>query len=167
MSYASFLSLCLSKIKNYYCDIHIHKMALYPQKKLVTSILALIIRLNLWQNSNLFCVLVIYKQIIERKIILKKETKRNTKEETIKFRVTLNEKKKIQHLSNSKNMTLSGYILQTCLSDTPKPPQITERIEVCNFINEIYHEVKKYGNKQLTDTITSLCKKYVSNLMEV
>lgn len=60
MSYASFLSLCLYKIKNYYCDIHIHKIALYPQKNLVTSMMALIIRLNLWQNSNLFCVLVIY-----------------------------------------------------------------------------------------------------------
>lgn len=140
---------------------------MYPQKKLGTSTMALIIRLNLWQNSNLFAYLLYIIQIIERKIILKKETKRNTKEETIKFRVTLNEKKKLQHLSSSKNMTLSGYILQTCLSDTPKLPQITERIEICNFINEIYHEVKKYGNEQLADTVTSLCKKYVSNLMEV
>lgn len=98
---------------------------------------------------------------------MKKGTKRNTKEDTIKFRVTLNEKKKLQHLSSSKNMTLSGYILQTCLSDTPKLPQIAERIEICNFINEIYHEVKKYGNEQLTNDIASLCKKCLSNSQEV
>ena len=85
--------------------------------------------------------------------------KKEIKNETIKIRVTPKEKNKLKKLSESNKLTLSNYMLEMSLCDKPNTLLPSERIRLINFINEVYHEVKKSNDNQLKNVIYDLYRK--------
>lgn len=87
-----------------------------------------------------------------------------TKSESIKFRITKEEKEKLIRIAESRNESLSSYILKRSLQEYPDTfrslPQI---IDTNNLVNEIYHMVKRNGNEALMGELSSLLHKHISN----
>lgn len=86
-----------------------------------------------------------------------------SKKESIKLRVTKKEKDKLLQLSKEQNESLSSYILRKCLEDIRDSYPMPEKIGICNFMNEIYHEIEKYGNQQLKRNIRVIYQNYAQN----
>lgn len=89
------------------------------------------------------------------------KSKKEKKTETIKLRATKEEKAKLEHKAKAEGESISSLILRKVLyenSDSSHPfPQI---IENNNFVNEIYHKVKKCNDETLKQDILSLVQKY-------
>lgn len=90
--------------------------------------------------------------------------KKDTKSESVKFRITKEEKEKLVKTAKSENENLSSYIQKKIKQEYPNPllsfPQI---IDNTNFFNEIYHKIEKSGNETLLKEVYLLYHKYISN----
>lgn len=91
-------------------------------------------------------------------------SKKDTKSEIVKFRITKEEKEKLIKAAKSENESLSSYIQRKIQQEYPDPFQsLPHIIDTINSLNEIYHKVEKSGNETLTKEIFLLCHKYISN----
>lgn len=87
-----------------------------------------------------------------------------SKTESIKLRVTKTEKDRLISLSKAKKESLSSYMLRKSLEDSQGAYDvIPDKIEICNFMNEIYHEIEKCDNPQLKRNIRKIYQNYIQN----
>lgn len=87
----------------------------------------------------------------------------NVKKAEIKIRVTEQDKEKLMQSAYSHNENLSSYMLRKALCDDQDLMQsLPQQIDACNFFNEIYHAVSRYGSRQLKTEIMELYQKYTS-----
>lgn len=92
-------------------------------------------------------------------------SKKDTKSEIVKFRITKEEKEKLIKAAKSENKSLSSYIQKKIQQEDPDPfrylPQI---IDTNNLFNEIYHRIQKSGNETLANEILLYYYKHVSSI---
>lgn len=88
------------------------------------------------------------------------------KSESIILRVTKEEKDSLMTEAKKKKKTLSRYLVESGLVGTDMTDGIPmqERIEVCDFLNEIYHKARSCGNKELENDIKALYQDKVNIL---
>lgn len=91
-------------------------------------------------------------------------SKKDTKSEIVKFRITKEEKEKLIRAAKSDNKSLSSYIQKKIQQEYPDPFQsLPHIIDINNSFNDIYHIIEKSGNETLTKEIFLLCHKYISS----
>lgn len=84
-----------------------------------------------------------------------------TKKESIKIRISKNDKDKLKELSNSANESLSAYILRKSLCEDPDIMELLpQTVELQNLLNEIYHEVEKCNDEQVKKRIKHIMKNH-------
>lgn len=92
------------------------------------------------------------------------ESKTESKTESIKLRVTKTEKNRLIALAKVKKESLSSYMLKKSLEDSLESyDTMPDKIEICNLMNEIYHEVEKNGNQKLRKNIRQIYQNYRKN----
>ena len=65
----------------------------------------------------------------------------------------------LKALANAAGETLSSYMLRSRLDENTETPSCSIcRQENTVLLNEIYHQVKKYGNPQLESTVRGLLR---------
>lgn len=85
------------------------------------------------------------------------------KKAEIKIRVTEYDKNNLKQLASSHGESLSSYMLHRGLCiDQDLLRSLPQQIDTCNFFNEIYHTIEKYGSEQLKKEIMTLYEKYTS-----
>lgn len=90
--------------------------------------------------------------------------KKATKSESVKFRITKEEKEKLVKTAKSENESLSSYIQKKICQEYPDPFQLLPHIiDTNNFFNEVYHIIEKNGNEALAKEIFLLYHRYIPN----
>lgn len=83
----------------------------------------------------------------------------NKKNESIKLRVSKEDKEKLLQLSKARHETLSSYLLHSSLQPhSGFETSIPQIIDTFNLFNEIYHEIQKYPDNQLKEKIMIIYK---------
>ena len=90
------------------------------------------------------------------------------KDQYIKIRVTKQEKERLLKLAGKEKNTLSNYLLHKGLAETDGTGGIPlpEKIEILDFLNEVYHESQKCGDEKLGESIKLFYQKKFSGLQE-
>ena len=72
-----------------------------------------------------------------------------TKNESIKLRVTKEQKEKLKYLSEQNNESMSAYLLRKSMENkTSSYRFISDKIDICNLLNEIYHGLVMSDGRQ-------------------
>lgn len=84
-----------------------------------------------------------------------------SKSESIKIRVTKEQKDNLVELAKSNKESLSGYILRKSLDNRQDSyGSLPEKIQICCLMNELYHEIAKRGDEQLIRDVKRIYKNY-------
>ena len=88
------------------------------------------------------------------------------KNQYIKFRVTEEEKAELIILEEREHKTLTSYLLQRGLAQKEDMEgfSLSEKIELFDFLNEIYHEIQKSSDEKLKADIQMFCQKKFKRL---
>lgn len=93
---------------------------------------------------------------------------KNAKNDTIKLRVTEQEKGLLQKLAAKENTSLSAYILRKSLyadlADNNSFPAIIEKIDLAN---ELYHEIQKHGDTLLKNRAENILSRRIGNEQKI
>lgn len=97
---------------------------------------------------------------------VKKGKRKAMKDQYIKLRVTKQEKEKLMQLAAKEKQTLSCYLLHKGLTGTDGTGSIllSEKIEISDFLNEIYHNIQKSCDEKLKTEIQALCLKNMDRI---
>ena len=75
--------------------------------------------------------------------------KMKTKNESIKPLVTKEQKEKLKYLSEQNNESMSAYLLRKSMENkTSSYRFISDKIDICNLLNEIYHGLVMSDGRQ-------------------
>lgn len=90
------------------------------------------------------------------------------KDEIIKFRVSMQDKKTLKQLADSNNESLSSYILRKSLYEASNLSNLLPlMVDTTNFFKEIFHKIQKNGNRQLISDVLQLYQNHINHTTEV
>lgn len=93
---------------------------------------------------------------------------KNTKNDTIKIRVSNQEKGLLQNLAAKENISLSAYILRkTLYTDLADHNSIPAKIEEINLANELFHEIQQCDNILLKNRAENIIKRRRENGQQI
>lgn len=80
-----------------------------------------------------------------------------TKNESIKLRVTKEQKEKLKYLSEQNNESMSAYLLRKSMENkTSSYRFISDKIDICNLLNEIYHGLVMSDGRQTEQKVRKI-----------
>ena len=80
-----------------------------------------------------------------------------TKNESIKLRVTKEQKEKLKYLSKQNNESMSVYILRKSMEEKISSYRfISDKIDICNMLNEIYHGLVMSDGRQTEQEVRKI-----------
>ena len=80
-----------------------------------------------------------------------------TKNESIKLRVTKEQKEKLKYLSKQNNESMSVYILRKSMEEKISSYRfISDKIDICNLLNEIYHGLVMSDGRQTEQEVRKI-----------
>lgn len=90
-----------------------------------------------------------------------KEGSMNTKNETIKLRVTKEQKETLKRLSKQNKESMSSYLLRKGMEEERSAySSLPDKIDACNLLNEIYHALAMAGERKAGEIFQASLKKY-------
>ena len=94
-----------------------------------------------------------------------KKLKEELKMESIKVRLSKQEKDTIKYLSELNKETMSSYLLRKSMeNDMDIYQMMPDKIEICNLLNEIYHRVTlsvgEQKEQEVREVFREALKKY-------
>ena len=93
---------------------------------------------------------------------------KNTKNDTVKLRVTEQEKGLLQKLAAKENTSLSAYILcKSLYADSTHYNSFPNIIERIDLANELYHEIQKYGDTLLKNRAETILNRRIGNEQQI
>ena len=115
-------------------------------------------------ETGRFCVLAIFNMRA-----MSKEDRMKKKDESIKLRVTKEQKEALKRLSKQNNENMTAYLLRKGMGgDGSVYRLIPDKVDACNFLNEVYHGLVTSGigkaEQEVRGLFQAALKKYGEDL---